>query len=152
MSLPSNAIRRKTVPWNKGLTKENDERLLKASQTLKNTMKGRVINFSEEGLLRLSIAAKSRQLGGYRPHPNKGSRYKGIWFDSNWEIIVAKSLDENGIAWKRPLKGFEWDDEGHKYYPDFYLNDFNVYLDPKNDYLRAQHKFKIESAQSRNRN
>lgn len=23
----------------------------------------------------------------------------------------------------------------HRYYPDFYLPEFNIYLDPKNDYL-----------------
>ena len=31
-----------------------------------------------------------------------------------------------------------WEDSNglkHRYYPDFYLPDYNVYLDPKNDYL-----------------
>ena len=50
-------------------------------------------NFSPEGLKILSDCAKNRGLGGYRPHPNKGKRYKDIWFDSNWEVEVAKSLD-----------------------------------------------------------
>lgn len=32
---------------------------------------------------------------------------------------------------------FYTDNEGNLryYYPDFYLEDYNVYLDPKNDYL-----------------
>ena len=32
-----------------------------------------------------------------------------------------------------------------KYYPDFYLTDFDVYLDPKNDYIVKQDKEKIEA-------
>ncbi|MFK5284373.1 hypothetical protein ACI3PL_32815, partial [Lacticaseibacillus paracasei] len=54
----------------------------------------------------LSESAKRRGLGGYKPHPNKGSKYKDIWFDSNWEIMVAKELDANGIEWIRPSIGF----------------------------------------------
>lgn len=33
---------------------------------------------------------------------------------------------------------FIWKNENgieHRYYPDFYLPEYNVYLDPKNDYL-----------------
>lgn len=105
---------------------------------------------SEEGLKRLSEAAKKNGLGGYRPHPNRGQRYNGIWFDSTWEVRVAKSLDENNIKWERPKIGFQWTDEGRKYYPDFYLPDYNVYLDPKNPYLQQQDKQKIQEAQQRN--
>lgn len=111
---------------------------------------GRKPIFSESGLKRLSQCAKERGLGGYNPHPNRGSRYKGIWFDSNWEITVAKSLDEHGVMWERPTRGFIWNDEGNKYYPDFYLIEYDIYLDPKNDYLQVQHKDKIENAQVRN--
>lgn len=38
-------------------------------------------NVSEEARVKLSKLAKERNLGGYRPHPNKGQRYKNIWFD-----------------------------------------------------------------------
>jgi hypothetical protein len=105
---------------------------------------------SVAGRKRLSNIAKQRNFGGYRPHPNKGSRYKKIWFDSQWEIITAKSLDENGIQWERPRIGFIWSDQGNKYYPDFYLPEYNVYLDPKNDYLIKKDKIKIDQAQLRN--
>ena len=54
-------------------------------------------NFSEDGLRRLSEAAKTRGLGGYRPHPNKGIWYKNTWFDSKWEVQVAESLDESSV-------------------------------------------------------
>lgn len=106
--------------------------------------------FTKEGLEKLSKIAKERNLGGYRPHPNKGKRYKGIWFDSEWEVKVAKSLDKNNIKWVRPKEGFVWNDKGNKYYPDFFLEDYNIYLDPKNDYLIGKDKLKIEQAQLRN--
>lgn len=104
-----------------------------------------------EGLEKLSRLAKEKGLGGYRPHPNKGERYKGLWFDSKWEVKVAQSLDENGIRWEQPSVGFVWNNFGNKYYPDFFLPDFNVYLDPKNSYLRETHKLKIDNAQMFNK-
>lgn len=52
-------------------------------------------------------------------------------------FVVAKELDENQIKWERPSYFIWKDDTGneHRYYPDFYLPEYNVYLDPKNDYL-----------------
>lgn len=63
--------------------------------------------------------------------------YKGIKLDSRYELEVAKSLDENNIRWERPKPLLYKRDDGkdHRYYPDFYLPDFNIYLDPKNDFL-----------------
>lgn len=107
-------------------------------------------NFSDEGLKKLSDLAKARGLGGYRPHPNKGQRYNNVWFDSNWEVKVAQSLDAHGISWTRPKNGFVWSDSGRKYYPDFYLPEYDVYLDPKNSYLQTKDLTKIHQAQQRN--
>jgi DNA-binding transcriptional MerR regulator len=105
---------------------------------------------TEAGIQKLSQLAKERGLGGYRPHPNKGMRYKDIWFDSTWEVIVAKSLDESSIPWTRPKNGFIWTDTGRRYYPDFYLTDHDIYLDPKNDYLIKKDCEKIQQACIRN--
>ncbi len=107
-------------------------------------------NFTVEGLQSLSDHAKARSLGGYRPHPNKGERYNNIWFDSKWEVKVAKSLDEHFVRWERPKQGFVWSDSGRKYYPDFYLPEFDIYLDPKNSYLQVKDLEKINQAQQRN--
>ena len=52
-------------------------------------------------------------------------------------LRVAKELDANGVSWTRPSY-FLWEDDNsvkHRYYPDFYLPEYGVYLDPKNDYL-----------------
>ena len=135
--------------WSRGLTKETDSRI--ESQASK--LRGRKLpkNYhSIEARQKLSRLAKERKLGGYRPHPNKGEWYRGIYFDSKWEVAVAKSLDENNIEWERPKIGFVWTDCGKKYYPDFFLPQFNIFLDPKNSFLRKKDSLKIEESQKRN--
>ena len=137
----------------KGKTKEACEAVARQAETLKSRIKsGEVARpaITEEGRSRLSAAAKRNKLGGYRPHPNRGVRYKGIWLDSKWELQVAESLDENQIRWVRPKVGFVWTDEGRKYYPDFFLPDFDLYLDPKHPYLQVRDWTKIQEAQKRN--
>lgn len=68
----------------------------------------------------------------------KKRKYKGIEFDSTWEITIAKWLDKNNIKWQRKgIKTFRWVDSNkrnRKYIPDFYLPEYDVYLDPKNPY------------------
>lgn len=44
-------------------------------------------------------------------------------------------------------KSIKWVDKNQKerrYYPDFYLIDFDVYLDPKNPYVMDRDKEKLE--------
>lgn len=69
--------------------------------------------------------------------------YKGILLDSSWELELAKRLDTLGIKWVRP-EPLPWvDEEGitHNYFPDFYLEDYDLYLDPKNPHaIRVQRK------------
>lgn len=126
------------------------QRLELKTRTLKDARALFDFVMSDEKRLEASIRAKKNKLGGYRPHPNRGQRYNGVWFDSTWEVTVAKSLDENNIKWIRPTVGFVWTEQGNKYYPDFYLPNYDVYLDPKNGYLQIKDKIKIEEAQKRN--
>ncbi len=121
-----------------------DTRTLKEARQLSHPV------LTSKQLQEYSERARKNKLGGYRPHPNRGQRYNGVWFDSTWEVTVAKSLDENNIEWTRPASGFVWTDKGNKYYPDFYLPKYDVYLDPKNGYLQIKDKTKIEEAQKRN--
>jgi hypothetical protein len=76
------------------------------------------------------------------------SKYAGkVFLESSYEYKVALELDENNISWIRP-KYIKWFDlninKDRKYYPDFYLVDYNIYLDPKNDYLITQDEEKIK--------
>lgn len=96
-----------------------------------------------------------------RENPNCGGetnykkyKYKNIWMDSSWELNLAKWLDENNIKWERNRKHvFWWTDENNKkrrYYPDFFLLDYNVYLDTKNPYLMECDKNKINNVLKEN--
>lgn len=69
-----------------------------------------------------------------------------VLLDSSWEEALAIRLDSLDIRWTRP-ESVEWiDDEGksHNYFPDFYLVDYDVYLDPKNDQVYKISLSKIE--------
>ncbi len=67
-----------------------------------------------------------------------------VWLESSYEYKIAKQLDENNINWIRP-KGLPYiiNDKHKTYFPDFYLVDYDLYLDPKNDYLIRQDAQKI---------
>lgn len=113
-------------------------------------------NHSEATKRKMSISAKERGLGGNNPSSRvfyKMVDGSEIRLDSSYELKVAQELDENNIDWIRP-KRLPWvDDEGvkHHYYPDFYLLDYDVYLDPKNWYLISRHKRKIELVSIQNK-
>ena len=78
----------------------------------------------------------------------KRYKYKEITMDSSWEVELATWMDENQIKWIRSRKiCLFWTDqngETRRYYPDFFLPDYNVYLDPKNKYLQEKDKYKLE--------
>lgn len=85
---------------------------------------------------------KKHNFGGFK---HKQIKYKEIYLDSTWELKVAQSLDENNIKWVRP-KFIKWVDKENKvrrYFPDFYLLDYNVYLDPKNPFAKKVQKDKL---------
>lgn len=122
--------------WNKGLTKATDERVKQYSESCSKSQTGKVgKKHTDDYKKRMSEIAKQRHLGGW--HTSKTIEYNGIKLDSQYEFEVAKTLDEHLITWERPSYLIWKDDKGseHRYYPDFYLPDYNVYLDPKNDFL-----------------
>jgi hypothetical protein len=86
---------------------------------------------------RISIAAlnsKHRRLvRSIREYKRKDGSI--VMLDSSWEEILAHRLDDLNIAWDRPVDPINWVDSAGKtrhYFPDFYLPDFNIFLDPKN--------------------
>lgn len=64
-----------------------------------------------------------------------------VKLDSAWEEELAKRLDDTGVEWTRP-PAIKWIDKHgiqRNYFPDFYLPDYDVFLDPKNPYaIKAQ--------------
>ena len=57
--------------------------------------------------------------------------------ESSFEVRTSEILNSLNIYWNRPSFFWYTDTENKKrrYYPDFYLPKYDLYLDPKNDYL-----------------
>lgn len=92
---------------------------------------------SDECFIKIKIVLNA---GIHRQH------YHGIDFDSGWEVEVAQLLDTLGIRWDRPKEYLSWNDsEGkeRKCFPDFYLLDYDIYLDPKNPIALDKQKEKM---------
>lgn len=73
----------------------------------------------------------------------------GIILESSYEVKTAEILDKLSVSWVKVRKGFIWknnSNEIRRYIPDFYLPKYDIYLDPKNDFLIKKDKFKINSA------
>lgn len=92
----------------------------------------------------LSELAIARGFGGknYR----KTFQYNGVILESSYELELAKELDKHSIKWVRP-KRMKWIDHSGKqrhYTPDFYLPEYDIYLDPKNEYLIKIDSVKVE--------
>jgi len=141
--------------WNKGLTKETDDRLKQTSETYKRRIKnGKIIpsflgkHHSDETKQLL----KERALANDYQRVNKNTLTyitvtgETVMLDSEWERTVAKNLDNANIKWIRP-KPLKWyDSEGwrHNYFSDFYIPEWDVYLDPKNDWVEIDQKEKLD--------
>lgn len=134
---------RKRMGWSKGLTKDTDARILNISNILREAYdSGRLTptfknkTHSKDTREKLSQIAKNND---YYKHFYKGQKfeYNGFKFQSSFEVKLAKELDKNNINWTKPepLTYTDTNGKSHKYIPDFYLPSYNVYLDPKNDFL-----------------
>ncbi len=83
---------------------------------------------------KLSKSLKGKT-GGYRKNSglSKGGYYKNQYFDSKFEIEVAKYFDFLNIKWIRNNKRFYfiWNEKQTYYIPDFYLINYNMYFETK---------------------
>ena len=71
---------------------------------------------------------------------------KKVLLESSWEVKVADSLCNINIKWIRPdpLSWIDSNGKNHLYFPDFFLPDYNTYLDPKNPYCMDRDKEKMK--------
>jgi len=142
--------------WNKGLTKETNEILKKQADNLRNKyISGELINPNKGKIKTDSEKEIDRQAALKSNHQRvckKTVEYicldgSIVKLDSSWEVRLAKLLDENSIKWVRP-KPLPWIDKKgikHNYFPDFYLLEYNVFLDPKNDYAIEVQRDKLKA-------
>ena len=64
---------------------------------------------------------------------SKKTLYKDQWMHSSWELEFAKWLDSRNIQWTKKVRYFEymWKDTPRKYFPDFFLSEYDVYVEVK---------------------
>ena len=87
-----------------------------------------------------SVKTKGK-CGGIRENSGFGKQSKYTKSDgeiincqSTMELAICKVLDVLKLTWKRNLIGFSYlglDECEHLYYPDFYIENFNVFLETK---------------------
>lgn len=127
------------VAWNKGLSCDTDDRVKRNTEAMIETKKKLPVTgcfaWSSE---KRSVVAKQRGFGGYRPNAGRSKKFKVLdsfgketTLQSTYELQCSKILTELDIKWIRP-KALKYD--GRNYFADFYLPDYDVYLDPKNNY------------------
>ena len=122
--------------WNRGLTKETDERLKKIGDNLKEGYKTKRImpSFFGKHHTKETRLKMKKTNGGVRKSiiPYKRGYYKGYHCDSSWELAYVIYNIEHNITFEQCHESFsyEYENETHKYYPDFKEGD--VYVEIKN--------------------
>lgn len=106
---------------------------------------------SDEHRNKMSLACKGKS-GGLREGGGFTKMYEYINIHNESmmlnmsEIEISKSLDNLKLNWIRNKVGFEYidiDGNNRKYYPDFYVKDFDIYVEYKGFVTeRMEHKMK----------
>ena len=118
--------------WNKGLTKDTDERVRKNGESVSNTFKliGGTFKGKHHSKETIEKMKNNPNCGGLRSKSGRSKQgwYKGIYCRSTYELVyVIYNLDHN-IDFKPCTRIYEylWENEIHKYYPDFELPDGTI--------------------------
>ncbi len=134
--------------WNKSSTKQTDERIAKAADTLhEKYINGKIIpsflgkHHSKITKQKISNITKARHLNGWDNQCGRAKKLKYIkkdgsiiTVDGSWEYHVAEYFDYNNINWIRNTKRFNYINlKGNNatYCPDFYLPDIDTYIEVK---------------------
>lgn len=130
-----------------GMKKE--ESRLKASKTRKELMRDESFRkiFSEgtknawkEGKFEGVSVGQSKW---YTYEHSNGEIYK---VQGTWELAFIKWLDSNNMNFDchRGRLPYNFNNQSHSYYPDFFITDWNCYVDIKNDYHYSIQKYKFD--------
>lgn len=59
--------------------------------------------------------------------------YNGSKLKGSWELLTAQWLDRLNVKWETEVNPQEycWNNGTHLYFPDFYLPDYNIYIEVK---------------------
>lgn len=108
-------------------------------------IKGIINKYNTDPNYKLDRSGKNSVLFGKISH-GKGSYYKSIWMRSSYEVAYAKWLDRQGIKWLYEPKTFDLGNT--TYTPDFYLPEFDLYIEIKG-WWRDDAKKKFEEFKKR---
>lgn len=93
--------------------------------------------------------------GGYRENAGHSKKFKVtdsfcnvVTLQSTYELKCSEILNDLSIRWIRP-KALKYD--GKNYFADFYLVDYDLYLDPKNNYKAKCDEEKINKVVEQNK-
>lgn len=136
--------------WNKGLTKENSEKIKNISIKLKgkpNIHKGKTweeIIGAEKYISMKNKWKNNPNMGGIRKGAGRGKKgwYKGFYCYSSWELaFIIYCLDHNiNVKQNKDKFKYFWKSNWHTYLPDFIVN--NEYIEIKGVKTeRDQHKW-----------
>ena len=136
---------KKRVAWNKGLTKETDNRVLKYSESFKKSLESgkytpKRTKHTEEYKERLRLLQKETNYGHKHFVKEKHISWNGYEFTSrsSYEIDYANMLDEQKIDYKYEVLRIKYYDTYLKIertsIPDFYLPDSNTITEVKSSY------------------
>lgn len=151
------------IPWNKGLTKENNEKISEMSKKTSETLMlkekrptGKASNPEKEKERKRKISEtmkKNPNSGGLREGSGRGKKcwYNSpiagnVYLRSTYELEYVKYLDLNNIIWTANKKSFKYQFEGkeYKYYPDFYLVELDLFIEIKGfKTLKDEEKWKV---------
>ena len=124
-----------SIGWNRGLTKETDERIRKQNNTYKKNQslglhKKSSYKHSIEIKQKLSKYAKENGLGGYHEGSGRSKQgwYKGFHCDSTYELVYLIYCLDHDIDIRKCDKIYEYfyDNKQHKYHPDFIINNDTI--------------------------
>lgn len=144
--------------WNSGLTKHTDDRLDKLSRIIKQLHENGVYDSVDRSpktkrihsvITRAKMSESARNSKHVRKckrtHEFTDKKGRCFHFDSSWEDALAIRLDFLDINWVRPEPiSYIQNGRTRHYFPDFYLPDYDLYLDPKNSWVEKQQKEKLD--------
>ncbi len=136
---------RSHTAWNRGLTKETDERVAKASEAIKRRHEAGLYDYSKnkhtqetKEKIRQQKLALCAQQGTNLCGKGLRGYYKGYYCQSSWELAYVIYNLEHNIVFERNKKCFKYILDGieRSYFPDFYIPATDTYIEIKGYYDR----------------
>lgn len=113
----------KLVSRKNAITQFKDEKFRKKfSEIMKNTVRKYPQSYSAR-----NICGRTKSIDIIDSYGNNTK------VNGSWELKVANYLNNNNIKWTNIIDGFSyvWNGSVHLYYPDFYLPEYNLYIEVK---------------------